>query len=711
MTTHPSTSNSQVPDGLPAGLPDLETLVRLANEMFASLPDGASASPHIPGGVPVSPEFSQTDVAGFAVPPGTYPGGGSAPGAPPSPATMQPSSSDVPSSLDDAPLGPAAAPPTSSLSVPPLTGVVPVLGALPTVARPVLNPSTTYYFINESLAPSSATDLGSVPDVPAGTAPTADLPTTQANVPAGTVPGAELPAAPGGMAALPSNPAPNAMPSPPGPASIPSSPYYFLGEASTLPSYGLPGEAELRAFLGDVEAPGGAAAPEVTVPTDFQAPGIESKPDTPSARYFVADPAAIPVVAPDPHPPFDLHAIRRDFPILTERVNGKQLVWFDNAATTQKPQAVIDRLAYFYQHENSNIHRAAHELAARATDAYEAARSKVARFIGAGSAAEIIFVRGTTEAINLVAQSWGRQNLREGDEIVISHLEHHANIVPWQLLASEKGFKIRVIPVDDDGQILLDEYRKLLNDRTKLVSVTQVSNALGTITPAKKIVELAHRAGALALIDGAQSVSHMRTNMQDLDADFFVFSGHKIYGPTGIGVVYGKSAVLEDMPPYQGGGNMIADVTLERSMFQPPPGRFEAGTGNIADAVGLGAALDYLERLGIENVAQYEHDLLVYATHRMKEVSGLHLIGTAPDKTSVLSFVLDSYRTDEVGQALSREGIAVRAGHHCAQPILRRFGLETTVRPSLAVYNTCSEVDQMVDVLHRLAGEAGRGRR
>jgi cysteine desulfurase/selenocysteine lyase len=495
------------------------------------------------------------------------------------------------------------------------------------------------------------------------------------------------------------------MPSAPGVASIPSTPFYFLGEASALPSYGLPGEAELRAFLGAVEAPREAAAPEVTVPRDFEAPGIEAKPDAPSARYFVADQAAIPVLAPDPHPPFDIHAIRRDFPILSERVNGKQLVWFDNAATTQKPQAVIDRLAYFYQHENSNIHRAAHELAARATDAFEAARSKVARFLGAGSAAEIIFVRGTTEAINLVAQSWGRKHLGEGDELIISHLEHHANIVPWQLLQSEKGFTIRVIPVDDDGQILMDEYQKLLNDRTKLVSVTQVSNALGTVTPAKKIIELAHRAGALALIDGAQSVSHMRTNLQDLDADFFAFSGHKIYGPTGIGVVYGKSTILEDMPPYQGGGNMICDVTLERAVFQPPPGRFEAGTGNIADAIGLGVALDYLERLGIENVARYEHDLLAYATARMKQVPGLHLIGTAADKASVLSFVLDGYRPDEVGQALSREGIAVRAGHHCAQPILRRFGLEATVRPSLAVYNTCAEVDEMVAVLHRLAGE------
>ncbi|WP_174994716.1 family 2A encapsulin nanocompartment cargo protein cysteine desulfurase, partial [Burkholderia arboris] len=403
------------------------------------------------------------------------------------------------------------------------------------------------------------------------------------------------------------------------------------------------------------------------------------------------------------HPPFDVNAIRRDFPILQERVNGKQLVWFDNAATTHKPQAVIDRLAYFYAHENSNIHRAAHALAGRATDAYEHARETVQRFIGASSPDEIVFVRGTTEAINLIAKTWGAQNVGEGDEIVVSHLEHHANIVPWQQLAAQKGAKLRVIPVDDSGQVLLDEYRKLLNDRTKIVSVTQVSNALGTVVPVKEIVDLAHRAGAKALVDGAQSISHMRVDVQALDADFFVFSGHKIYGPTGIGVVYGKRAILDDMPPWQGGGNMIADVTFERTVFQPPPNRFEAGTGNIADAVGLGAALDYVSRVGIENIARYEHDLLAYATSVLAPVPGVRLVGTARDKASVLSFVLKGYETGEVGQALNEEGIAVRSGHHCAQPILRRFGLEATVRPSLAFYNTCDEVDALVRVVRRLA--------
>jgi cysteine desulfurase/selenocysteine lyase len=412
----------------------------------------------------------------------------------------------------------------------------------------------------------------------------------------------------------------------------------------------------------------------------------------------------IPQASASAHPPFDVNAIRRDFPILQERVNGRQVVWFDNAATTQKPQAVIDRLGHFYAHENSNIHRAAHELAARATDAYEGARETVRRFIGASSAEEIIFVRGTTEGINLVAKSWGAKHIGPGDEIIVSHLEHHANIVPWQQLAAEKGAKIRVIPVDDSGQVLLEEYQRLLSDRTKIVSVTQVSNALGTVVPVKKIVDLAHRAGALALVDGAQSVSHMPVDVRAMDADFFVFSGHKIFGPTGIGAVYGKRDVLEDMPPWQGGGNMIADVTFERTIYHVPPTRFEAGTGNIADAVGLAAALEYVERIGIENIGRYEHALLDYATHHMKPIPGLRLVGTASDKASVLSFVLNGTTTDEVGKALNEEGIAVRTGHHCAQPILRRFGLETTVRPSLAFYNTCEEVDRMVAVVRRLAG-------
>ena len=400
--------------------------------------------------------------------------------------------------------------------------------------------------------------------------------------------------------------------------------------------------------------------------------------------------------------PIDILQIRKDFPILQERVNGKQLVWLDNAATTHKPQAVIDRISYFYQHENSNIHRAAHELAARASDAYEHARDVVARFIGAPAAKNIVFVRGTTEGINLVAKSWGKQNIQAGDEIIVSHLEHHANIVPWFQLTKETGAKLRVIPVDDTGQIQIEEFIKLLNPRTKLVSITQVSNALGTVTPTQEIIALAHAAGVRVLIDGAQSVSHMPTNVTALDADFFVFSGHKVFGPTGIGAVYAKSELLDTMPVWEGGGNMIQDVTFENVIYQPAPNKFEAGTGNIADAVGLGAALEYVESIGIHNIARYEHDLLEYGQHALQSVSGLRLIGTALNKASVMSFTLAGYETEEVGKILNQYGIAVRTGHHCAQPILRRFGVERTVRPSLAFYNTTEEIDLLVSVLHQL---------
>jgi cysteine desulfurase/selenocysteine lyase len=407
--------------------------------------------------------------------------------------------------------------------------------------------------------------------------------------------------------------------------------------------------------------------------------------------------------------PFDANGVKNDFPILQERVHGRPLVWLDNAATTQKPQAVIDRLAYFYAHENSNVHRAAHALAARATDAYEAAREKVSRFLKAPSAKEIVWVRGTTEAINLVAQSWGRRNVGQGDEIVITWLEHHANIVPWQQLAAEKGARLRVAPVNDRGEVILEEYEKLLGPRTRIVSFTHVSNALGTITPAREMVAMAHRHGARVLVDGAQAVSHMPVDVQALDCDFYCFSGHKVFGPTGIGALFGKADVLAAMPPWQGGGNMIEDVTFEKTVYEEPPGRFEAGTGNIADAVGLGAALDYLSAIGVEQVRDYEHGLLVYATEQLGRVPGLTLIGTAPEKAGVLSFVLDGVRTEDVGGALDQEGIAVRSGHHCAQPILRRFGLESTVRASLAPYNTCEDIDALVAALLRLQG--GRGRR
>ncbi|HEX4251162.1 MAG TPA: family 2A encapsulin nanocompartment cargo protein cysteine desulfurase [Pseudonocardia sp.] len=495
------------------------------------------------------------------------------------------------------------------------------------------------------------------------------------------------------LAQPPGQPGVSGAPGPPGADAVPApdpGTFYFLAAA---PGYS-PAAPAVPGF-GQVEEP---------------TPSVAGPPPVTGAQFYFLEPsgAQVPTLPLDPHPAFDVQAVRRDFPILSERVHGKPLIWFDNGATTQKPQAVIDRLAYFYAHENSNIHRAAHELAARATDAYESARDTVARFIGAGSSDEIVFVRGATEAINLVAQSWGRANIGAGDEIVISHLEHHANIVPWQQLAAEKDAVLRVIPVDDSGQVLLDEYQRLLSDRTKLVAVAQVSNALGTITPIRGMIEMAHAAGALALVDAAQSVPHAPVDVTELDADFLVFSGHKVFAPTGIGVLYGKSAVLESMPPWQGGGNMIADVTLERSQFQGPPNRFEAGTGNIADAVGLGAALDYVQRIGMPTIARYEHELLGYATEGLRTVPGLSIIGTAAEKASVLSFVLDGYEPVQVGSALNREGIAVRAGHHCAQPILRRFGLEGTVRASLAFYNTRDEVDVLVAALRRLAADAGR---
>jgi len=365
---------------------------------------------------------------------------------------------------------------------------------------------------------------------------------------------------------------------------------------------------------------------------------------------------------------------------------------------------VIDRLTYFYEHENSNIHRAAHTLAARATDAYEGARESVRRFVGARSTEEIIFVRGATEGINLVANAWGRANVGAGDEIVVTWLEHHANIVPWQQLCAATGAKLRVAPVDDRGQIQLDAYARLLGPRTKLAALTQVSNALGTITPVGEMTALAHRVGARVLIDGAQAVSHLPVDVVALDCDFYVFSGHKVFAPTGIGAVYGKREVLAAMAPWQGGGNMIADVTFEHTTFQGPPARFEAGTGNIADAVGLGAALDWLSELGVANVGAYEHALLEYATARLETVPGLRMIGTAAEKAGVLSFVIDGHTTTDLGKQLDADGIAVRSGHHCAQPILRRFGLEATVRASLAPYNTCDDVDTLVASLHRIVG-------
>lgn len=394
-----------------------------------------------------------------------------------------------------------------------------------------------------------------------------------------------------------------------------------------------------------------------------------------------------------------LEQIRRDFPILREKVNGNPLIWLDNGATTQRPKAVIDRLSYYYEHENSNVHRGAHTLAARSTDAYEKARQTVADFIGAPSKDNIVFVRGTTEGINLIAQAYVKPLLEPGDEIIVSLLEHHANIVPWQLVAQETGAVIKVIPADNSGQLILSEYEKLFTKRTKFVSVTHVSNVLGTITPVAELTAVAHRHGVRILIDGAQSVAHIPVNVSALDADWFVFSGHKIYAPTGIGAVYGKKDVLEAAKPYHGGGNMIKDVTFERTVYNPAPNKFEAGTGSIADAVGLGAALEYLNAIGMPAVSAYEHELVGYGMKELGKINGLHLIGTAPNKSSALSFVIDGVSNDTVGQILDQYGIAVRVGHHCAQPILRHYGLEGVVRPTLALYNSFEDIDALVKAL------------
>jgi cysteine desulfurase / selenocysteine lyase len=509
-----------------------------------------------------------------------------------------------------------------------------------------------------------------------------------------------------GQPAQAAAPAPGDLPTLPAPTGLPAA-----RPQAPAPMAGMSVPAGSYYFL--TEAPGHTAPPAPPPAPGFERPALPplpqpAPPKVAAAPYYFVQEPAVPAGLPlDPHPAFDVRAVRRDFPILAELVNGRPLVWLDNAATTQKPQAVIDRLVEFYSRENSNIHRAAHELAARATDAYENARRTVARFIGA-SAEEIVFVRGATEAINLVAKAWGPGHVRAGDEIVISHLEHHANIVPWQMLAQQTGAVIKVIPVGEDGQILLDEYSALLSDRTRIVAVTHLSNALGTVVPIEQVIELGHRAGARVLVDAAQSVPHLPVDAAALDADFLVFSGHKLFGPTGIGVLYGKREVLEDTAPWEGGGNMITDVTLERSSYQPPPGRFEAGTGNIADAAGLAAAIDYLERIGLPNIAAYEHALLEHATEGLRGVPGLRLIGSAPEKASIVSFVLDGCEPADVGAALNEKGIAVRAGHHCAQPILRRFGLEATVRPSFAFYNTHEEVDALVDAVHRISDHRGR---
>ncbi len=400
--------------------------------------------------------------------------------------------------------------------------------------------------------------------------------------------------------------------------------------------------------------------------------------------------------------PWDVEQIRKDFPILHQEVHGKPLVYLDNAATAQKPQVVIDALAGYYATDNANVHRGVHRLSERATEGYEGARGRIQRFLNAAQPREIIFVRGATEGINLVAQTYGRRTVGRGDEIVITTLEHHSNIVPWQILCEEKGAALRVVPIDEAGEIDVAAYERLLGERTRLVAIAHVSNALGTIVPVKPMIDAAHRRGIPVLVDGAQAAPHLRVDVRALDCDFYTFSGHKTYGPTGIGVLYGKTALLEQMPPFQGGGDMIKSVSFEKTVYNDLPYKFEAGTPHIAGAIGLAAALEYLEALGLDHVGAYEQELLAHGTDRLARIPGLTLIGTAREKAGVLSFVVDGIHPHDVGTILDREGIAVRTGHHCAMPVMTRFEIAATTRASLAFYNTHEEIDALADALGRV---------
>jgi cysteine desulfurase/selenocysteine lyase len=689
MTTSTPRNEARADDA--AAPHDLALLTRLAGEMFRELPGGGA------------PSAASLPPAGTGAPPGGVPVAGF--GATPE---VVPPFADVP-----------GLPATTPSDVALRTLLAPIFGGTPAVPSGALSSPVSNGVPQPPPGGVPAGGFGAAPQAPGGLLPSpfpglADLGGLSASIPGEAHLRALFAPAPGGGASAPPATAvpPGTIGAPVGgPPAVPTetAPAFpgiagsndpaaqFLAGIPPL-STDLPGDADLRALLAPArpETPplAGAATPAPPPTFYFLDNGVPG---------WAGD---TPQVTQGGHPAFDAAAVRADFPILSEQVNGRPLIWLDNAATTQKPQAVIDRLSYFYRHENSNIHRAAHELAARATDAYEKAREAVRRFLGAASSDNIVFVRGATEGINLVAKSWGRQHVRSGDEILITWLEHHANIVPWQQLADEVGARLRIAPVDDRGQIRLDEFEKLLSDRTKIVALPQVSNALGTVTPAAEMVRLARRRGAHVLVDGAQAVSHMPVNVQELDCDWFVFSGHKLFAPTGIGVVYARASVWEATPPWQGGGNMIRDVTFEKTAYQDPPYRFEAGTGNIADAVGLGAAIEYLERLGMANIARYEHDLLVYATRLLSDIPGLRIIGTAAEKAGVISFVLKDIPPEEVGHALNQEGIAVRAGHHCAQPILRRFGLEATVRPSLAFYNTYGDVDALAAAVRRIAASA-----
>jgi cysteine desulfurase / selenocysteine lyase len=399
---------------------------------------------------------------------------------------------------------------------------------------------------------------------------------------------------------------------------------------------------------------------------------------------------------------FPVEEVRRDFPILHQQVYGHPLVYLDNAATSQKPRAVIDAISHYYERGNANIHRGVHFLSEHATEEHEAARRIVQRFLNAADKREVIFVRSATEGINLVAQTYGRKHVCAGDEVLITAMEHHSNIVPWQMLCEEKDAKLRVIPINDRGELEMDELPKLLNSRTKLLAVTHVSNALGTINPLRKIVEIAHSHGVPVVVDGAQAVPHLKVDVQELDCDFYVFSGHKVYGPTGIGVLYGKRALLEAMPPYQGGGDMIRSVTFEKTLYNDLPYKFEAGTPNIAGAIGLGAAIEYVNHLGIDNIAAHEHDLLIYATESLSAIPDIRIIGTAADKAAVISFIIEGIHPHDIGTILDRSGIAIRTGHHCAQPVMQRFRIPATARASFAMYNTRAEVDALVEGIQKV---------
>jgi len=675
-----------VPDRPPDGAFSPEALARMANELFNALPgNGTGASQDHGIAIPL------LDSAALASPPATIPAF-----RPEISLPSDPHFPGVPGSASPPTAAPVTAPIQMSPPVVPgaAASSLPAGSSAPFSFLQDIRPAFEYDDFSQASTYPTARPIAEFASSEPTPAPRFSSLDEHPELEGGSFSGPPSPIVPGSFGPLDSS-------------SIPA--FSFMEEArplfSSAPSIPGPVPADLDPNVTNAAS---GSDSEKTLDASLGSPfGFTRElrsitPDVPELR----DTAGIEPHVPEERSlssfPFDAEALKRDFPILRERIHGRPLVWLDNAATTQKPKSVIDRLNYYYEHENSNVHRAAHELAARATDAYESAREKVRRFLNASSSREIVFVRGATEGINLVAQTWGKQNIQKDDEIVITWLEHHANIVPWQMLCAEKGAHLRVVPVDSTGQIVLSEYDRLLGPKTRLVAFPQVSNALGVVTPANAIIEAAHRHGAKALLDGAQSVSHMRTDVQSLDCDFFVFSGHKVFAPTGIGVVYAKPEILEQLPPWQGGGNMIQDVTFEKTIYQPAPQRFEAGTGNIADAVGLGAAIDYLDRVGMENVSRHEHTVLVYATECLMQIPGLHIIGTAKEKAGVISFVMDGFKTEEIGDYLNQNGIAVRSGHHCAQPILRRFGLESTVRASLALYNTLDDIDALVRALWNL---------